>query len=59
LNLNDVDFQYTGGDRGWNGDVPKILFNSNKIRNLGWSNRFTSKEAIKKSLRDMYINLHK
>ena len=59
LNLNDVDFQYTGGDRGWNGDVPKILFNSNKIRNLGWSNRFTSKEAIKKSLRDMYINLQK
>jgi UDP-glucose 4-epimerase len=54
---NKVDFQYTGGDRGWNGDVPKVLFNTNKIRSLGWSNRFSSLEAIAKSLDDMYAKM--
>lgn len=54
VEASNVEFQYTGGDRGWNGDVPKILFNTNKIRDLGWSNRFTSAEAIAFSLRDMF-----
>ena len=57
LDWNDVDFSYTGSDRGWNGDVPKILFNTDKIRNLGWSNSLTSTEAMKIALKNMYINL--
>jgi UDP-glucose 4-epimerase len=51
---SNIEFHYTGGDRGWNGDVPKILFNTDKIRSLGWSNKFTSAEAIKLSLRGMF-----
>ena len=58
VNLDDVEFQYTGGDRGWNGDVPKVLFNTDKIRSLGWSNKFSSYEAIAKSLNDMHACLH-
>jgi UDP-glucose 4-epimerase len=59
VDSDNVKFQYTGGDRGWNGDVPKILFNTDKIRSLGWSNRFSSTEAISKSLREMYENIIK
>ena len=53
----DVDFIYSGGDRGWNGDVPKLLFNTDKIRSLGWSNRLSSLDAIRASLLGMYKNL--
>lgn len=53
INWRDVDFQYTGGDRGWNGDVPKILFNTNKIRNLGWSNKLSAADAMRRSLTEM------
>jgi UDP-glucose 4-epimerase len=51
-----VSFKYSGGDRGWNGDVPKVLFNTEKIRNLGWSNKLNSYDAIKQSLNDMNSN---
>ena len=57
LNSKSVEFIYSGGDRGWNGDVPKILFNTDKLRKLGWSNRLSSAEAIKLSLLDNYLNL--
>lgn len=57
LDPKSVDFLYTGGDRGWNGDVPKILFDTDKIRSLGWRNRFSSTEAMKKSLKAMHVAL--
>ena len=57
VNSDNVDFQYSGGDRGWNGDVPKVLFNTEKIRSLGWFNKFTSEVAISKSLEDMHAKL--
>ena len=57
IDLNNIEFHYSGGDRGWNGDVPKVLFNTDKIRGLGWSNCFSSTEAIAKSLNDMYIKM--
>jgi len=47
------DFYYTGGDRGWKGDVPKIMFDSSKIREFyGWKNLFTSRQAIVESVRE-------
>jgi len=52
----NYNFIYSGGDRGWNGDVPKVLFNTDKIRCLGWSNRISSREAIKLSLQEMYLS---
>jgi UDP-glucose 4-epimerase len=48
-----VHFEYTGGDRGWKGDVPQVLFNVEKIRALGWRARRSSREAIRQSLQDM------
>jgi UDP-glucose 4-epimerase len=53
LNPDQVSFVYTGGDRGWNGDVPKISFDTSKIRSMGWSNKFTSVEAMKLALHHM------
>lgn len=50
LELRNVNFQYSGGDRGWKGDVPIVRLNSEKIRGLGWKNKLTANEAIRKSL---------
>ncbi len=53
LGLSDVEYKYTGGNRGWKGDVPVVRMNSKKIRDLGWSNRHTSHEAMELALRSM------
>lgn len=47
-------YEYTGGNRGWKGDVPIIRMNSEKIRNLGWSNKYTSEEALYSSMSAMF-----
>lgn len=53
-NSKNVEYIYTGGDRGWKGDVPIVRLNSNKIRSFGWKNRYTSKEAIELSIKSIY-----
>lgn len=45
--LNEVEFKYSGGSRGWPGDVPQVRFNCYKINKLGWKARYTSDEAVK------------
>jgi UDP-glucose 4-epimerase len=46
-------YVYTGGDRGWKGDVPVVRINTDKIRSLGWSNVRSTREAIRSSLEAM------
>jgi UDP-glucose 4-epimerase len=41
-----VRFEYTGGDRGWKGDVPVVRLNTDRIRSLGWSCKRTSRQAL-------------
>jgi UDP-glucose 4-epimerase len=52
-----VKYEYTGGDRGWKGDVPSVLFDVRKIKALGWSPKRTSAEAIRDSVRSMIAEL--
>ena len=56
IKFGECMIKYSGGDRGWKGDVPIVRLNCNKIRELGWSNRFTSTEALKKSIDEMIEN---
>jgi UDP-glucose 4-epimerase len=46
LGLSNVRFEYTGGDRGWKGDVPVVRFDTTKIQARGWRPKFTSSEAM-------------
>jgi UDP-glucose 4-epimerase len=52
-----VAFERTGGDRGWKGDVPSVLFDVTKIKSLGWAAHRTSGEAIRDSIRAMIDEL--
>ncbi len=43
-------FEYTGGSRGWKGDVPVVRLNTDRIRALGWRCTRTSRQALKESM---------
>jgi UDP-glucose 4-epimerase len=45
--------EYTGGDRGWKGDVPVVRINTDRIRSLGWKNVRTGPEALRASMESM------
>ncbi len=47
----DVTYDFTGGDRGWKGDVPVVRFSSERIRARGWTNRLSTREALVDSIR--------
>ncbi len=53
MGLKDVRLVYTGGDRGWKGDVPVVRFNLEKIHNIGWRANHGSAAAIRRSVREM------
>jgi UDP-glucose 4-epimerase len=50
MGLSGVKYEFTGGDRGWKGDVPVVRFDSRKLRGLGWTNRRTTAEALRDSI---------
>jgi UDP-glucose 4-epimerase len=50
LSPADVKLEYTGGDRGWKGDVPVVRLDTARIRTLGWQNDMTSREALRRSM---------
>lgn len=47
------EFEYTGGDRGWKGDVPVMRLDTLRIRSLGWAPSMNSREAIRRSIEEM------
>jgi len=47
--------RYTGGNRGWVGDVPKFSYSIAKLQATGWSPKLTSNEAVERTIRE---NLH-
>ncbi len=53
LGLSGVEFSYSGGPRGWKGDVPVIRFDTQKLRATGWRNRYSSRQALEKSMAAM------
>jgi UDP-glucose 4-epimerase len=50
LDPAEVRYEYTGGERGWRGDVPVVRLNTDRIRRLGWRNRRSSREALQDSM---------
>ena len=53
LDPGAVEFEYSGGDRGWKGDVPVVRLNTNRIRSLGWVYQFNSRQALRDSMMAM------
>ena len=53
LAAGSVRYDYTGGDRGWKGDVPVVRFDCTKIKSLGWTCRRNSAEAMRQAMSAM------
>lgn len=52
MGLKKVDFQFSGGPRGWAGDVPFYQYDLSRIKGIGWRARFTSDQAIRRAVRE-------
>ena len=51
MGLSHVRYNYTGGDRGWKGDVPSFRYDLEKIHGWGWRPAHTSNEAVRETLK--------
>jgi UDP-glucose 4-epimerase len=45
-----VEYEYSGGDRGWKGDVPVVRLDTQRIQALGWQCSMGSREALRESM---------
>jgi UDP-glucose 4-epimerase len=45
--------RYTGGDRGWKGDVPTMFLDVSKLNKLGWNAKHSSEQSIIQAIKDV------
>ncbi len=50
LDPKRVRIEYTGGPRGWPGDVPQVRLDTRRMESLGWRPKMTSAEAVRRSI---------
>jgi UDP-glucose 4-epimerase len=48
--------KYTGGDRGWPGDVPKFSYDTSRLQALGWQPRRHSTDAVRFAIERILAN---
>jgi UDP-glucose 4-epimerase len=51
MGLENVRYEFTGGEGGWPGDVPRYVLDVTAINRLGWRARRTSEEAMALAIR--------
>lgn len=49
----DPDYEYTGGERGWEGDVSTVLLPIDELLDLGWESDLSSDESVRKVTREI------
>lgn len=55
MGLEDVKYEYTGGECGWKGDVPSFDYDVTKAKKRGWKYSFNSTESVKETLKNVEI----
>jgi UDP-glucose 4-epimerase len=50
MELRGVEYEFTGGEGGWPGDVPRFLLDVGAINRLGWKARLNSREAVESAI---------
>jgi UDP-glucose 4-epimerase len=46
MDLSSVRYEYTGGEGGWPGDVPRFRLDVSRVNRLGWRARHDSVQAV-------------
>jgi UDP-glucose 4-epimerase len=52
--LQDVSIEYTGGDRGWAGDVPKAMLDASRMEATGYTPKFDSEGAVRHTTKVLF-----
>jgi UDP-glucose 4-epimerase len=55
--LEEVDIDYTGGKRGWAGDVPKTYLDVTMLLDSGFEPSAMSEDAIRETARDLIAEI--
>jgi UDP-glucose 4-epimerase len=50
--------RFTGGHKGWVGDVPKFNYSIEKLKKLGWEPRLTSNVAVDRAAEEIVREAH-
>jgi UDP-glucose 4-epimerase len=50
------ELEFTGGKRGWVGDNPFIFLDTNKIRETGWRNELSIRDAVLRTVHWLHDN---
>lgn len=49
----DPEFDYTGGERGWKGDVPRMRLAIDRLKSIGWDPRHNSEESVRRAVNEI------
>jgi UDP-glucose 4-epimerase len=50
MGLKDVAYEFTGGEGGWPGDVPRFRLDVSAINKLGWKAKLNSEQAVEQAI---------
>jgi len=53
---SDAKIRYTGGDRGWPGDVPRFRYDISRLQALGWTPQRHSTDAVRHAVERIKAN---
>ena len=52
MGLEGVQFDYTGTEGGWPGDVPRVALDVTALERLGWKARLNSEQSVAEAIRE-------
>ena len=56
LSKETTIFSFTGGDRGWKGDVPIVRISTERVRSRGWSCTKLCSQALRSAMESMVLD---
>ncbi len=53
IDRTSIEIKYTGGPRGWKGDVPQVKLDTNRMMRLGWKPKLSSCDAVRRTIAEV------
>lgn len=53
----DPDYEFTGGERGWMGDIPRMRLDIEQAMGLGWTPALESADAVRRAAEELLPEL--
>lgn len=53
IERSSIGVKYTGGPRGWKGDVAQVKLDTRKMTQLGWRPKLSSREAVRRTIAEV------